>query len=204
MSKRGLNSMRGERYKKSVKIMDKNKKSEGLSLDELVTRSEIQSMTFKLNGMQRENDKMRKSQEMRYNSTVESVENLRAKLEKAKGDNATFLGEISDERDNFDRLKMELVELKSKFIACRKELQSLRKENQVWDDTKELLKTSEGRCRRLTKINSSLKTLLLQHNIDPDPCTKSKNKVKPFAQIRKPINAIAVRRKLSPNKVSWT
>ncbi|KAL4240631.1 hypothetical protein ACF0H5_001422 [Mactra antiquata] len=175
------------------------------TLGELVSRSEIQTLTLRLLGIKLENEQMQRRQEIKYNATKACLDNLHKQYDVAKNNNSKLLGEIRMEKDHFEKLRKEVDELRIRFVTYRKELKSVKKEKQFWNDTKELIKTTEMRCKRLSKINNSLKMVLSKHN--PDPSSKSnalpKRKIISPASYRKPINAVAVRRKLTRNKLCW-
>lgn len=193
---------------RSQKSMASTQSAPAATSEDIATKSEMLFMAIQLESIRKSNEELQHQQEKKYSITMDAAESLRQELQRAKANNASLLAEIEVGKEKFDRLQTELEQLRKRFVSCQKELKLLSMEKRFWDDTKELLEKTEARCSKLSKINRTLRATLIQHHINPDENAKSVRfprggKMSPSVRSKKPINAVSIRNKLSPNKVLW-
>lgn len=179
-------------------------------LDGLCERHEILTKCVQLENMKRDSTKIQREQEKKYNITVDIVDALHDNINAAKEENASLLAEILVGKNKFDRLTQEMEQLKSKFVKCQKELRSFRIEREVRDDADELLDFTKKRCGKLATINKKLHVTLHKQSANPetkvtkvDLGNKLRTTKSSPVKSKRPINAVSIRQKLSPQKISW-
>lgn len=172
----------------------------------ILAENELLKLCIRLETLGNSSLRLQHKHEEKFKMAVDALEPLSSDIHRAKEENARLLADIEKVKQTFNKLQHDMDKLKSRFVSCQKELRSLGKEKQFFDDTRELLETTEKRGRKMSKINQELRLTLLKQNINPDLSAQSVFKLdgmKSPLRKKKGINAVPLRRKLLPQKISW-
>ena len=167
---------------------------------------EITRVSLDLETMRKEQCSLIAKQEKKYGATVDTINTLQSDIYKAKGVNNDLIAEMKAEKDRLLYLQSHFSDLRRKFESYKSTLKLLKKEKELWEDSRTLLVETEEKCKRLTKSNRHLRALLLKHHINPDVDASTMGNTihirKPKVE-RKPINAVSPRSRISVDSVTW-
>ena len=162
-------------------------------------------MTIDVEFMKLQIDSALDIQTQLYGRANDAVDHLQLKFDQSKENNAQLMASIQQEKQTFERMEDQLQELRKQLLRYRRTLGSMRSEQSLELDAKELEKWSEDRHQRVSKINQDLLTVSLPQNMYSDikdkPRLLTTSKVSP--KPRRPINAVAIRKRLTSQKLAW-
>lgn len=134
-----------------------------------------------------------------------TVDTLQVKLLRSRANNAQLMAGITQEIQHMETLDQHLHELRKHLVKCRKKLGGLNTEKCLETDARELERRSKESRQRASKLNQHLQTVLLTQNVHLDIKDKRRQLRTAHAtpQRRKPINAVAIRERLTSQTVAW-
>lgn len=151
--------------KDKEKIINLNQK-----LDEKKKEHDLQVRETKgtIKHLKKDNERLIRKQNMKFGTTLDMVEDIKASLIHVKTTNVDLFREMGETKEMHDKLEHELKEVQRKFKDTVALIGKFKKESKEWAATSEKLIKSETRCQKLTETNKRLKDLLLQNHIDPN------------------------------------
>lgn len=166
---------------------------------------EMRRLLLELEGVRLRGEDLWASQRRRHRETSQNTDVLQRSLDAARSTNAGLMTTVMGEKERVDSLQQQFNELKQNLVKCRRKLQEIRNVKSFENDTLKLEVKSKERREKISKLNQRLQATLKTKkvNIDftssPTQCSR-----KPVtSKYRTPINAVAIRNRLTTQKLTW-
>lgn len=166
---------------------------------------EMRGLLLELEGVRLRGEDLCASQRRQYRETSQNTDLLQRSLDAARLTNAGLMATVQGEKERVDSLQQQFNELKQNLVMCKRKLQEIRNVKSFENDTLKLEVKSKERREKISKLNQRLQATLktkrvnVDFTLSPTQCSR-----KPGAsKYRSPINAVAIRNRLTTQKLTW-
>ena len=128
---------------------------------------DIRELRAKIEFLKRDSEKIVKSQQLKFGTTLDELKTLQRDLDQAKAINDALLKEVEGKRMESDRLQSDMDEIMFKINDVMLEASDLNREKKIHEANKRKIDRMEEKCQLLIKHNRDLRSLLLKHHLDP-------------------------------------
>lgn len=129
---------------------------------------DIRELRAKIEFLKRDSEKIVKSQQLKFGTTLDEMKTLQRDLDQAKAINDALLKEVEGKRMESDRLQSDMDEIMYKINDVMLEASDLNREKKVHEANIRKIDRMEETCQLLIKHNRDLRSVLLKHHLDPN------------------------------------
>ena len=161
-----------QRQGKDIRTRDlkrtRNEYQQQVDAERAERNRDIRELRAKIEFLKRDSEKIVKSQQLKFGTTLDEMKTLQRDLDQAKAINDALLKEVEGKRMESERLQSDMDDILMKINDVMLEASDLNREKKIHETNVRKIDRMEEKCQRLIQNNRDLRSVLLKHHLDPN------------------------------------